>query len=144
MHLRLQNNFDILIRSVRYLAKLQIAKIHKNAQNIKYYLYKASWEFDFYTPVFRRDVLWYGGVRPGLRPSDSPSVRLSVRPSVRPTDSPSGSPSSHFPHFSPTSFDILSWNFNTWLCFDVLQIKFECRHFALIFDGVMPFCELRI
>ena len=24
---------------------------------------------------------------------------------------PSGSPSNHFPHFSPTSFDILSWNF---------------------------------
>ena len=54
----------------------------------------------FYTPVFRRDVLWYGDVRPGLRlsvhPSDSPSVR---------------SPSAHFPHFSPTCFDILSWNF---------------------------------
>ena len=53
----------------------------------------------FYTPVFRRDVLWYGDVRPGLRPS----VRLSVRPS--------GSPSARFPHFSPTCFDILSWNF---------------------------------
>ena len=53
----------------------------------------------FYTPVFRRDVLWYGDVRP--------SVRLSVRPS----DSPSGSPSTRFPHFSPTCFDILSWNF---------------------------------
>ena len=36
---------------------------------------------------------------PGLlvgTPSDSPSVR---------------SPSAHFPHFSPTCFDILSWNF---------------------------------
>ena len=43
----------------------------------------------FYTPVFRRDVLWYGDVRPGLRPS----VRHS------------------FPHFSPTCFEILSWNF---------------------------------
>ena len=57
----------------------------------------------FYTPVFRRDVLWYGdvcpSVRPGLRPSDSPSVH------------PSGSPSASFPHFSPTCFDILSWHF---------------------------------
>ena len=35
------------------------------------------------------------------------SVRVSVRPSVR----PSGSPSARFPHFSPTCFDILSWNF---------------------------------
>ena len=43
----------------------------------------------FYTPVFRRDVLWYGDVRP----SGSPSVRHS------------------FPHFSPTCFEILSWNF---------------------------------
>ena len=32
------------------------------------------------------------------------SVRVSVRPSVR-------SPSARFPHFSPTCFDILSWNF---------------------------------
>ena len=42
-----------------------------------------------YTPVFRRDVLWYGDVRPSIRPSGSPSVRYS------------------FPHFSPTCFDIL-------------------------------------
>ena len=57
----------------------------------------------FYTPVFRRDVLWYGDVRPGLRPT----VRPSDSPSVR----PSGSPSARFPHFSHTCFDILSWNF---------------------------------
>ena len=47
----------------------------------------------FYTPVFRRDVLWYGDVRPSVRPSGSPSVRHS------------------FPHFSPTCFDIFFWNF---------------------------------
>ena len=39
--------FDILLRSVHYSAKLQIAKIYKNVQKIKYYLYKASWEFEF-------------------------------------------------------------------------------------------------
>ena len=43
----------------------------------------------FYMPVFRRDVLWYGDVRPSGRPS----VRHS------------------FPHFSPTCFDILIWDF---------------------------------
>ena len=32
----------------------------------------------FYTPVFRRDVLWYGAVRPSVRPS----TRSSVRPTV--------------------------------------------------------------
>ena len=51
----------------------------------------------FYTPVFRRDVLWYGDVRPSVRPGLRPSIRQSVRHS--------------FPHFSPTCFEILSWNF---------------------------------
>ena len=41
------NDFDILLRSVQYSAKLQIAKIHNNVQKIKWYLYKASWEFGF-------------------------------------------------------------------------------------------------
>ena len=31
-----------------------------------------------------------------------------------------------------------------WLCFTVLQIKFECRQFASSFVGVMPLLELRI
>ena len=38
-------------------------------------------------------VWWCPSVRPGLRPSVRPSVRHS------------------FPHFSPTCFEILSWNF---------------------------------
>ena len=134
----------------------------------------------FYTPVFRRDVLWYGDVRPSVRPS------------------------AHFLHFSHTCFDIMRWNFAhdfvlmyyrsslsvvtlrqflyarrdvlwygdvrpsvrvsvrpfsalfsymlwhielkfcTWLCSNVLQIKFECRQFASSFVGVMPLLELRI
>ena len=111
----------------------------------------------FNMPVFRRDVLWYGGVSPGLRSSVSQS----------------------FPLFSPTCFDLLSWNFVChflhmnirssssvvnfrlfslelcpfwnleywkytvfptffwhfelkfciWLCFTVLQITFKCRQF---------------
>ena len=48
------------------------------------------------------DGTYYGMVM-SVRPSGSPSVRLSVRPS--------GSQSPSFPHFSPTCFDILSWNF---------------------------------
>ena len=35
-----------------------------------------------------------------------------------------------FLHFSPTCFDILSWNFFIWLCFTVLQIKLKCRQFV--------------
>ena len=34
--------------------------------------------------------------------------------------------------------------FCIWLWFTVLQIKFECRHFASIFVGVMPLLELTI
>ena len=49
-----------------------------------------------------------------------------------------------FPHFSPTCFDILSSN----LVYDFVlmypQSKFEFRHFASFFVGVMPLCELRI
>ena len=62
-------------------------------------------------------------------PSGSPSVRPSVRP------------------FSAL-FSYMLWHielkFCTWLCFNVLQIKFECHYFASIFEGVMPLCELRI
>ena len=49
-----------------------------------------------------------------------------------------------FPHFSLTRFDILSWNFCIWLCFTVLQIKFQCCQFPSIFVGVMPLLERRI
>ena len=34
--------------------------------------------------------------------------------------------------------------FCIWLCFTLLQIKFECREFASIFVGVTPLLELRI
>ena len=34
--------------------------------------------------------------------------------------------------------------FCIWLCFNVLQIKFECHHFASIFERVMPLVELKI
>ena len=58
-----------------------------------------------------------------------PSVRLSVRP---------------FLHF----FSYMLWHielkFGIWLYFNVLQIKLKCRHFASIFEVVMPLCELKI
>ena len=34
--------------------------------------------------------------------------------------------------------------FYIWLCFTVLQIKFECCKFLSIFDGVIPLLECRI
>ena len=34
--------------------------------------------------------------------------------------------------------------FCTWLCSNVLQIKFECRQFPSIFVGVMPLLELKL
>ena len=70
-----------------------------------------------------------------IRPSSDGTyygMVMSVRVSVRP--------------FSAL-FSYMLWHielkFCTWLCFTVLQIKFECRHFASIFEGVMPLCELR-
>ena len=48
-----------------------------------------------------------------------------------------------FPHFSFMLWHI-ELKFCIWLCFTVLQIKFECRQFVSIFEGVMPLLELRI
>ena len=85
----------------------------------------------YYTPVFRLGTYnsMVMSVRPGLRPSDSPSIRVSVR------------------QFS-TLFSNMLWHielkFCIWLCFTVLQIKFECRQFASILVGVMPLLEFRI
>ena len=78
----------------------------------------------FYTPVFRRDVLWYmyGDVRPGLHPGLRPPIFRTF-----------------LLHALTYWAEILHMTF-----FDVLQIKFDCRHFASIFEGVMPLCELRI
>ena len=36
----------------------------------------------------------------------------------------------------------IEFKFCIWLCFNVPQSKFECRHFASIFVGVIPLCEL--
>ena len=92
-----------------------------------------------------RDVLWHGDV--------CPSVRVSV--------------SHSFPHFSPTCFDILSWNFvchfllmkmiSTFLLCALIywaeivyvtsyehSMKLECRQFPSIFIGVIPLLELWI
>ena len=45
-------------------------------------------------------------------------------------------------------FSYMLWHiklkFYIWLCFSVLEIKFECRQFASICVGVMPHLELRI
>ena len=45
-------------------------------------------------------------------------------------------------------FSYMLWDielkFCTWLCSNVLQIKFECLQFASSFVGVMPLLELRI
>ena len=45
-------------------------------------------------------------------------------------------------------FSYMLWHielkFCIWLCFTVLQIKFECHQFPSIFVGVMPLLECRI
>ena len=78
----------------------------------------------FYTPVFRRDVLWYGDVRPSVRPGLRPSIRPSVRPS----------------QFS-TLFSYMLWHiflkFCVLLYFYARKIKFECHQFPSLFAGVM-------
>ena len=41
------NDFEILLRSVLLSPKVQVPKIHKNIQKIKFYLYHTSWMFEF-------------------------------------------------------------------------------------------------
>ena len=67
----------------------------------------------FYTPVFRRDVLWYGDVRPSVRPSQFSAL------------------------FSYMLWDI-ELKFCVSLYFDARKSKFECHEFPSIFAGVMP------
>ena len=139
-------------------------------------MYKLA--FYFYTPVFRRDVLWYGDVRPSV----CPSVRVSVRPYsalfsymlwhielkfctwlcftvvyyrssfifIRPSSDGTyyGMVMSVRVSVRPFSalFSYMLWHielkFCTWLCFTVLQIKFECRHFASILKELCLFVNL--
>ena len=140
---------------------------------------------NFYTPVFRRDVLWYGDVRPSLRPSVRPTLRPSgLRPPIFRTfllhTLTYWAEILHMTLFWCTTdqvrlsslcvnfwrsyaslwtknkgnvqfsalFSYMLWHielkFCIWLCFTVLQIKFECRQFALMFVGVTPLLELRI
>ena len=126
--------FELIFVGVMPLLELRILEIHSFphfsltcfdilswnfAYDFVFLYYRSSFSVvNFYTPVFRRDILWYGDVRP-----------VSVRP------------------FSAL-FSYMLWHielkFCTWLCFNVLQTKFECHHFASIFEWVMPLCELRI
>ena len=48
---------------------------------------------------------------------------MSFRLSIRSSNSPSGSPSASFPHFSPTCFDTLSWNF----AYDFVLLYYRSR-----------------
>ena len=118
MHLRQRLNSAIMAFVISVVNRRSLFNLLTSSQKPQTDLDK-TWQaaitqtplwLNFYTPVFRRDVLWYGDVRP------------SVRPSVRP--------------FSAL-FSYMLWHnelkFCTWLCFNVIQIKFECRHFASIF-----------
>ena len=67
----------------------------------------------FYSPVFRRDVLWYGDVRPSVRPSQFSAL------------------------FSYMLWDI-ELKFCVSLYFDARKSKFECHEFLSIFARVMP------
>ena len=97
------------------------AKCHFNILQNGVYI---SVEVPFYTPVFRRDVLWYGDVRPSVRPSVRPGLRPSVRPS----------------QFSAL-FSYMLWHIDLKFCvslyFYARKIKFECHQFPSLFAGVM-------
>ena len=94
---------------------------------------------NFYTPVFRRVVLWYGdvclSVRLSVHPSVCPSVRVSVRVSVR---------QSQFSALFSFMLRRIELKFSMSLSCYKHSIKFECRQFPSSFVGVMPLLELQI
>ena len=51
-------------------------------------------------------------------------------------------------HSFPALFSYMLWHielkFYIWICFTVLQVKFDCRQFASIFVGVLSLLGLRI
>ena len=114
---------------------LRIVVIYSNFCAMSYYFPNYSVCSVFIRPS--SDGRYYGMVM-SVRVSIRVSVRLSVCPSVRPVS------------VRPFSalFSYMLWHielkFCTWLCFNELQIKFECHYFASIFEGVIPLCELRI
>ena len=105
--------FDILIWNFVYHFIFMHVRSSSNAINFRHFLQELCF---FYTPVFRRDVLWYGDVRP----SGSPSVRPS--------------------QFSALFFYML-WHIDLKFCvslyFYARKIKFECHQFPSLFAGVM-------
>ena len=132
-------NFMLISLSVLWTFFQKYIKI----KGLSYYLWvKTMWiltlnykekirRLDFYTLVFRRDVLWYGDVRPSILPSVSPSVRVSVRQSL----------------FSAL-YSYMLWHIELKFCMSLSSyqqsIKLECRQFPSIFVGVMPLLELKI
>ena len=74
---------------------------------------------NFYTPVFRRDVLWYGDVRPSVRPSQFSAL-----------------------------FSYMLWHIDLKFCvslyFYARKIKFECHQFPSLFAGVIPLFNFKI
>ena len=152
----LQNKFECrqfpsIFVWVMPLLELRILKIHSfpHFSLTRFDILSWNFAFDFVLLYYRssssvvnfRQFLYArlqtGRIMVWWCPSGSPSGS----PSVRPSDSPSVRPFSAL-------FSYMLWHielkFCAWLCFDVLQIKFDCRHFASIFEGVMPLCELRI
>ena len=89
----------------------------------------------FYTPVFRRDILWYGDVCPGLQPSLCLGFRPGLWVSIRQSQ------------FSAL-FSYMLWHIELKFCMSLYSyehlIRFECLQFLSIFLGVMPLLDLRI
>ena len=76
-------------------------------------------------PVFRRDVLWYGDVRPSVRPCLRPSVTV-------------------FRHFSPTCFEILSWNFVYHFIMMHVRASSNAINFCQFLMELCPFLNFKL
>ena len=85
------NYFDILVGGEGLWSSFVLRLLHLQSgghpDDLLFHCEKAIHDMTdcglvFYTPVFRRDVLWYGAVRPSVCPSVRPSVRLLARKNI--------------------------------------------------------------
>ena len=99
------------------------------------------------TPMTLTRLFWTLELDEGslcLRPSSDGTyygMVMSVFPSVHPSESPSVSHS--FPHFSPTCFDILSWNFACHFLLIYIRSSSSVVNFRPFLLELCPFSNLK-
>ena len=148
--------FDILIWNFAYDFVSLYFRSSSNVFNLRQVLWELCpfWNLEYWEyTVFRTFLLhaltyWAEILHMTLFSCTSDQVRMSsICVNFCGSYAPFGTQNTEKRQFS-AFFSYMLWHvelkFCIWLCFTVLQIKFECHQFASIFWGFVPLLELRI